>query len=151
MLHAVPTPSPDHAGAGTDPGEEEENTKKKKEETRLAPLDVSERIVSDLNERTGSSARYKGKGIRTMIQSLLNDGWTEADFFEVHRKKAREWKGDQKMERYLVFGTLYRPSNFEKYLGQLDVGKRRPEGKQGHIQRMAEAQEHGDWSWEGLK
>ncbi len=128
-----PGPGPTLASPLKNPDPEEEKRRKKEGEqkgeseggTRLAPLDVAERIVSDLNEQTGSTSRANGKIIRGMIQARLNDGWTEADFYEVHRKKTLEWKSDQRMERFLRFKTLYSPTNFESYVGQPDVSPQR--------------------------
>jgi uncharacterized phage protein (TIGR02220 family) len=108
--------------AGTDP-EKKEEEKKKNKETRLAPLDVTTRILADLNERAGTAYRPSGKKVRELIAVRMADGFVEADFFEVHRKKCREWLGTD-MARYLTFETLY-SRKFEKYLGQPDVGPKK--------------------------
>jgi uncharacterized phage protein (TIGR02220 family) len=116
-------PSPTPARAGTVPEKKEEKNKKKKEEMRLAPLDVTTRILDDLNDRAGTGFRATGKKARTLIADRMRDGFTEADFYEVHRKKCAEWL-DSDMCRYLTFETLY-SLKFEKYLGQPDVGPQR--------------------------
>lgn len=56
------------------------------------------------------------------IKARLNDGFTVDDFKVVIDKKCEEWKGTE-FERYLTPETLFRPSNFEKYLNQNIIKK----------------------------
>lgn len=56
------------------------------------------------------------------IKARLNDGFTFDDFKVVIDKKCEEWKGSE-FERYLTPETLFRPSNFEKYLNQKIIKK----------------------------
>ena len=51
------------------------------------------------------------------IKARMNDGFTIDDFKIVIDKKCQEWKGTE-FEKYLTPETLFRPSNFEKYLNQ---------------------------------
>lgn len=101
---------------------EEDNTKKKTKakETQLAPLPISEEIVTYLNKTAGTNVKPKGKGVRRLIQVLLNDGYEVADFKAVIRKKSDEWLGTQ-MQTNLNQKCLFRPSNFESYLGALET------------------------------
>lgn len=101
------------------PEKKEEKDNKKKKDPTLAPLNVTGRILSDLNERAGTNFQASGKVARRLIAARLNDGFTEADFIEVNRKKCIEWKDDPKMAHHLTHETLYGPK-FEKYLGQLE-------------------------------
>lgn len=125
-----------------DPEEEKKNKTKKKRDPQLAPLDVTKRILDDLNERTGNGYQSRGKVARRLIQARMNDGYVEADFIEVNRKMSTQWMGDEKMERCLNFETLYGPK-FEKYIGGKDIG---PQGsnertpKQSTVQKQAEQQ-----------
>lgn len=57
------------------------------------------------------------------IKARLNDGFTIDDFKAVIDKKCQEWKGTE-FERYLTPETLFRPSNFEKYLNQKIIPKK---------------------------
>lgn len=52
---------------------------------------------------------------RKLIIGRLNEGFTVDDCKAVIDFKAEEWMGT-KMERHLNFETLFRPSNFDKYL-----------------------------------
>ena len=74
-------------------------------------------IIDFLNQTIGARYTYKNKLYNEMITSRLKDGYTIDDFKEVIKKKADEWTGTE-MEKYLTPTTLFRPSNFEKYLNQ---------------------------------
>lgn len=74
-------------------------------------------IIDFLNQTIGARYTYKNKLYNEMITSRLKDGYTIDDFKEVIKKKADEWIGTE-MEKYLTPTTLFRPSNFEKYLNQ---------------------------------
>jgi uncharacterized phage protein (TIGR02220 family) len=63
-------------------------------------LNQAQMILDDLNSRT--------KGRFTLID----------DFVKVHAVKAKMWRGDEKMERYLRPATLYQAGNFEGYLSE---------------------------------
>jgi uncharacterized phage protein (TIGR02220 family) len=104
---------------GHSPEKKEEKKKKKKKDPELAPLDVTGRILADLNKRAGTGFQARGKVARRLIAARLNDGYKEADFIEVNRKKCIEWKDNPKMKGSLTYETLYGPK-FEKYVGQLE-------------------------------
>ena len=114
-------PGTDHALQFTSEKKEEKEEEKKRA-PQLAPLDVTKRILDDLNERTGNGYQARGKVARRLIQSRMNDGHEEADFIEVNRKMAMQWMGNPKMEHCLNYETLYGPK-FEKYIGQREVVK----------------------------
>ena len=57
------------------------------------------------------------------IKARLNEGFTIDDFKAVIDKKCAEWKGTD-FEKYLTPETLFRPSNFEKYLNQKIIPKK---------------------------
>ena len=57
------------------------------------------------------------------IKARINDGFTIDDFKAVIDKKCAEWKGTE-FEKYLTPETLFRPSNFEKYLNQKIIPKK---------------------------
>lgn len=114
------TPSPARA-RGSSSGSKKEKEKKEKEQkrARLAPLDISERIIADLNRRAGTSYRAKGKRVRQLLALRLAEGFAESDFIAVHRKKCGDWLGGE-MQKYLRPETLYGPK-FEQYAGQLEM------------------------------
>jgi uncharacterized phage protein (TIGR02220 family) len=96
--------------------QKEEKKKEEKKERRLAPLDLSQRILDDLNKRAGSNFQARGKVARQNIAARLAEGYTEADFYEVHRKMCVLWLGTD-MAQHLTYETLY-GNKFTKYLGQ---------------------------------
>lgn len=57
------------------------------------------------------------------IKARLNEGFTIDNFKAVIDKKCAEWKGTE-FEKYLTPETLFRPSNFEKYLNQKIIPKK---------------------------
>ena len=135
------SPTPSLARTGTDSG----SKNKKRKEPELAPLDVVERILSDLNNRAGSGFQAKGKVARRLIASRIRDGYEESDFIKVNARMVDLWMGNEKMEHNLNYETLYGPK-FEKYVGMAAGGggpqlslTERPE--QPHERRQREERE----------
>jgi uncharacterized phage protein (TIGR02220 family) len=83
-------------------------------------------IVDYLNLKAKTNYRSTTPKTQTLIRARLNDGFTEDDFKKVIDNKCKEWIGTE-FERYLTPETLFRPSNFEKYLNQKVITK--PIGK----------------------
>jgi uncharacterized phage protein (TIGR02220 family) len=75
-------------------------------------------IIEDLNELGKFSYDPKSKATRDLIDSLLSEGHTIEDFWNVHQNKFDEWKDDPKMKKFLRPSTLYRKAHFDDYLGQ---------------------------------
>jgi len=65
----------------------------------------------DANENLTASGR--------LIYDRLKSGATVEQMRAVIAIRAREWAGDDKMQRYLRPSTLFRASNFENYLGEV--------------------------------
>lgn len=78
------------------------------------PLSLSERIISYLNEKTGS--QYRPTTATAKIQGLLDQGYTEADMRMVIDKKCADWLDDDNMREHLRPSTLFRADKFEEYL-----------------------------------
>ena len=74
----------------------------------------SKDIVEHLNEVTGSSFRASSQKTVRLLRARLNEGYEVDDFKAVIDVKAREWKDDPKMSRYLrpetLFGTKFEGS-----------------------------------------
>lgn len=96
--------------------EEKKRIKRGSGGPRIAPLDVTEEIISDLNHQAGTSYRATGKKLRELVAARMAEGYTVADFLEVHRKQSIAWREDPKMAQFLRPITLY-SSKFEAYLG----------------------------------
>jgi len=56
-----------------------------------------------------------------LIKEILKDGNTPDSLISVINSKYNEWISDEKMFRYLVPSTLFRKSNFEKYIIQAQI------------------------------
>jgi uncharacterized phage protein (TIGR02220 family) len=56
-----------------------------------------------------------------LIKEILKDGNTPDSLILVINSKYNEWISDEKMFRYLVPSTLFRKSNFEKYIIQAQI------------------------------
>lgn len=53
-----------------------------------------------------------------LVQSRLKAGYTADDCRLVIGHRISKWVDDPKMSQYLTPGTIFRPSNFENYLGE---------------------------------
>lgn len=51
-----------------------------------------------------------------LFKALFKEGYSPADVQMVHRNQWQEWGSDNKMRKHFTPETLYRPSNFQKYL-----------------------------------
>lgn len=89
------------------------NIKNEKNERNICDADE---VIDHLNTRTGSSYRHSDSA-RKHILGRLNEGFTVQDCKDVIDKKCVDWVGTE-YEKFLVPDTLFRPSNFEKYLNQ---------------------------------
>jgi uncharacterized phage protein (TIGR02220 family) len=76
-----------------------------------------EKIIADLNQRTGSQFHADRPTTQKAIRARIAEGYTFEDFLYVHRIKCAEWLGSD-MAKYLNPQTLYRPGKFEKYRNQ---------------------------------
>ena len=72
-------------------------------------------IIDYLNLNAGTKYRATNKTTQSHINARLNEGFTVDDFRTVIEKKCAEWKGDEKMEKYLRPETLF-GTKFENYL-----------------------------------
>ena len=75
-------------------------------------------IVNYLNERLGTNYRSSSAKTRSLIKARWNEGFRLKDFKTVIDKKAAEWMGDKKCEKWLRPYTLF-SNKFENYLNQL--------------------------------
>lgn len=88
-------------------------------------IDQALEIIGMLNEKVGR--RYPVKNPRgeptanaQVVMMRLKEGYTVSDCRAVIASKFRQWGHDEKMSKYLTPETLFRRSNFERYMGELD-------------------------------
>ena len=79
-------------------------------------------VLDYLNQKAETRYRNAESNFK-FIKARINDGFKVEDFKVVIDKKCQEWKGTE-FEKYLTPETLFRPSNFEKYLNQKIINKK---------------------------
>ena len=75
-------------------------------------------IIEYLNNKVNKKFSYKSVSNRKLINARFNEGYKLEDFIKVIDIKTNEWINDEKMKSYLQPSTLFRGSNFDKYLNQ---------------------------------
>lgn len=97
---------------------EEEKEKEKEKESTIIPY---KKIIEHLNNKTGKKFSHKSSANQKLIKARFNEDYTLEDFIRVIDIKTNEWINDEKMKKYLKPDTLFRTSNFDKYLNQEDI------------------------------
>lgn len=94
-------------------------------------------ILDYLNDLT--SRKYRPiKSNLSKIESLLKDDYSVQDIKEVIEVKVFEWMKSPKMSQYLNPTTLFRLSNFDKYINQVTAVKQSPEAYKKHYEKINE-------------
>jgi len=75
-------------------------------------------IIEYLNNKVNKRFSYKSESNRKLIKARFNEGYKLEDFIKVIDIKTNEWINNEKMKSYLQPSTLFRGSNFDKYLNQ---------------------------------
>lgn len=93
-------------------------------EKKKSMIENAEEVISFLNTKTEKSYRARNpKGNPTSnseyVIARLKEGYTVQECKQVIASKCRQWLHDERMFRYLTPETLFRRSNFERYLGEL--------------------------------
>jgi len=96
-------------------------------------------VISDLNEKAKTNYQETTEPYRKAIKDRVGEGYNLENFKHVHTVKCNEWIGTD-YEKHLNPDTLYRATNFPKYLNQR--GGIRPKSKTqeliDHNQRVSE-------------
>lgn len=74
-------------------------------------------IVNYVNETCGTNYKASSKKTQGLINARIKEGYSVDDLKTVVFKKAKQWKNDEKMCRYLRPETLF-GSKFESYLNE---------------------------------
>ncbi|MGT2800955.1 replication initiation protein [Streptococcus phage Javan290] len=74
-------------------------------------------IIAYLNSAVNKNYRATSNNTKKLIQARWKEGYTLEDFKKVIDNKVADWKGTE-WEKYLQPSTLFRESNFDKYLNQ---------------------------------
>lgn len=73
-------------------------------------------IIDYLNRRMGTSYKPDSKGIKSILDPRLKDGYTVEDCKTVIDNMILAWGSDDKMRQYIRPSTLFRPSHIDSYL-----------------------------------
>lgn len=84
-------------------------------------------ILTYFNEVTGRNFRLNNKTYLKGISARFKDGFTAEQMKEVIQVKTLEWKNNPVMSVHLNPETVFRPSNFEKYVNQVVAIKENPQ------------------------
>jgi uncharacterized phage protein (TIGR02220 family) len=80
---------------------------------------AAELAIAELNRLTGKRFSADSKPVIANVKALLKAKHNAEDMLRVIRFKVERWRGDAKMREHLTPTTLLRPSNFERYLVEL--------------------------------
>ena len=86
-------------------------------------------VIERINEITGQKLQPSAKVHRENISARLNDGFSLEDLISIVETKSAEWMGT-KQQVYLVPKTLFRPSNFDRYLAESRLASKIPTAEQ---------------------
>lgn len=89
----------------------------KTKKPKLNGAECSE-VLDYLNEKAGSKFRPVDASLK-LIQARFNEGATLDEIKQVIDAKTAEWKPDPKMAKFLRPGTLFNPTKYAQYAGQL--------------------------------
>lgn len=81
-----------------------------------------DKIINYLNDKTNSHYKSSTSSTQKSIIARFKEGYTLDDFTKVIDTKCDDWLGTD-YEKYLNPSTLFRPTNFEKYLNQKNKKK----------------------------
>ena len=90
------------------------------ESSLSSKIDVAEKIIQYLNDKTGRKYRAAPSQIKFIVARIA-EGATPQELIAVINRKCLEWLDDPKFAQYLRPSTLFNAEKFNAYLGQLDT------------------------------
>lgn len=94
--------------------------KTKKSQERAQRREQAKEVLAFLNKKTKKSFRPVEANLKP-IEARIESGVSLDDCRSVIALKCREWLFNDDFKKHLNPITIFRPSNFEKYLGQLEI------------------------------
>ncbi|MGQ7425260.1 conserved phage C-terminal domain-containing protein, partial [Streptococcus suis] len=122
----------------------EEEIDKEEDIYNICPI---KEIIEYLNSATGKSYRYQSNSNKKIIQARWNEGYKLDDFKKVIDNMVANWTGTE-WEKYLQPSTLFRESNFDKYLNMVP---RAPKPAQTNVPAWALEEIEQDKSEEAMQ
>ena len=108
----------DAGGSAGGAGQLETSTKRQlNKKYKKEILESSKRLLDFFNSTC--SKHHRGDASIQKIAKVLEEGFSEQECRSVIVRKWREWKDDDDMKKYLRIGTIFRPSNFSDYIGEI--------------------------------
>ena len=77
----------------------------------------AERLLVFFNDTCNK--HHRGENSTEKIAKVLNEGFTEQECRSVIVRRWRAWKDDDKMKGYLRIGTVFAPTKFADYIGEI--------------------------------
>lgn len=102
------------------------------------------RIIELFNEITGRRFRLNNKAYLKVIENRFKEGYTEEQMREVIQVKTLEWGKNPTMSVHLNPETIFRPSNFEKYINQVIAVKQNPQLYKQYYEQLNQKQQSTD-------
>ena len=100
------------------PGPKTRNGRKSKTQEEI---DLAGRVIEYLNKAAGRNFKTNTGDNAKGIIAQSRQGYTEAQMQKVIDFKIRQWGNDVQMREHLNPVTLFRPSNFERYLNAAEL------------------------------
>lgn len=100
-------------------------------------------VLRYLNEITASRFRPIKSNLNR-IKSLFKSGFTEEEIKEVIQLKTIQWKNNPQMCGYLRPITLFRESNFENYINEVEKIKQNPKLYEAYFAKINGAGDTND-------
>lgn len=102
--------------------EQQMNTNNNVKKVNNDNKDIYPVIIEYLNDKANKDYKHTTKGTRSLIDARINEGFEVDDFKIVIDTKAKDWKKDANMNKYLRPQTLF-SNKFESYLNETHKGK----------------------------
>lgn len=105
------------------------DTKRRDISSRAGARALAAGAVEKLNRLAETKHSPVAKGTLLDFETIARDGFTLEQVLAVVDAKVAEWRGDEKMAKYLRPSALFRPSNFRRYAADAEGGLPRLNGK----------------------
>lgn len=114
---------------GTSKEHQKNTNKNDKECNKNDKKNIYSLIIDYLNKKAGKKFKAETKETQRLINGRIKEGFKLEDFKKVIDNKCNEWIGKttregKSCEDWLNPQTLFRPSNFEKYLNQKSMSNK---------------------------
>lgn len=92
-------------------------------------------VLEYLKQVTGTKFRPIKSNL-TLISALFKAGYTQEEIIEVIQLKTVQWKNSPVMAPYLRPSTLFKLSNFDNYINEVDLVKKKPKMYAQHFAEL---------------